>query len=190
MEGSVKNWLCKALGPKTLAVLIFAAATLAATANPARSADAAIDKKSAEAPIEIVADRLLSDNNRRTAEFSGNVRAQQADTVILADRLKIYYAAGSGTKNEPGANSLQRIEASGQVTITFDGRVAKTQTAVYTTADRVLVLTGPNSTVSSGRDSVSGSRITFFRQDGRVRVEGGDRKRVTAIIHSGQRGLN
>jgi lipopolysaccharide export system protein LptA len=52
------------------------------------------------------------------------------------------------------------------------------------------VLEGPGAKVVSGKDEVVGSKITFYRDDGRVSMEGDGQNRVKAIIHSGQRGLN
>jgi lipopolysaccharide export system protein LptA len=40
--------------------------------------------------IHITADKLISDNDADYAEFIGNVRATQEDTVITADSLKIF----------------------------------------------------------------------------------------------------
>jgi len=41
--------------------------------------------------IHITADKLISDNNADYAEFIGNVRATQEDTVITAAKLKIFF---------------------------------------------------------------------------------------------------
>jgi len=41
--------------------------------------------------VYITADKLIAESDAKYAEFIGNVRAVQEDTVITADRLKIFY---------------------------------------------------------------------------------------------------
>ena len=141
-------------------------------------------------PIRITADKLVTDNAERSAQFTGNVKAVQGDTVITADRLTIFYKSGGASSATPSGDSIEKLEAHGKVRIEFDNRVAVSNQAVYIIAERKLVLSGPGSKVISGQDEVSGSKITFFRDDGRVSLEGDDQNRVNAIIHSDQGGLN
>ncbi|MGD2149713.1 MAG: LptA/OstA family protein [Desulfobacterales bacterium] len=141
--------------------------------------------------IHITADKLFSDNDADYAEFIGNVRASQEDTVITADRLKIFYKATSGLKGTPaiGEESITKIVADGNVKINFDNRVAVTPKAVYNTQTRILVLSGNNSKIVSGDNSISGEKITIDRATGRINVESGDKKRVEAVLYSGEKGL-
>ena len=62
--------------------------------------------------------------------------------------------------------------------------MATTQQAVYTIDKNVVVLTGENSTVTSGKNIISGSKITISRADGHVKVEGGSENRVKAVFYS------
>jgi lipopolysaccharide export system protein LptA len=141
--------------------------------------------------IHITADKLISDNEHDYAEFIGNVRATQKDTVITADRLKIFVKKNPDNKGTPGvgAESIDKIIASGNVKINFDNRVAVTRQAVYNTKTGVLVLSGDNSRIISGKDSISGEKITLYRTTGRITVESGKEKRVEAVLYSGEKGL-
>ena len=141
--------------------------------------------------IYITANSLITESESGFAEFSGNVRAVQGKTVIIADRLKIFYRQGPKKKENPTAagTSIEKIVATGNVKITFDDKVAVTQQAVYLTETRVLILTGPNSKVTSNKDSISGDKITFNRVDGRIKVESGPGQRVKAVFSSGGKGL-
>jgi lipopolysaccharide export system protein LptA len=141
-------------------------------------------------PIHITADRLVTDAKTDSAQFSGNVRAVQGDTEITADRLTVYYQSASGPSPDPNATTIKRIVAQGHVRIAFDNRLAVSEQAVYITAERILVLEGPGSKMISGRNEIVGSKITFFRDDGRVAMEGDGQNRVKAVLHSDQRGLN
>jgi lipopolysaccharide export system protein LptA len=145
-------------------------------------------KKSA---IHITSDKLISDNKAGYAEFIGNVKATQEDTVITSDSLKIYYKKHIVNKGPLSVSeeSIHKIIAKGNVEIKFDNRVATAQQAVYNTETMVLVLTGNNSKIISENDSISGERITFYRTDGRINVESGNKKRVEAVFFSKQKGI-
>lgn len=142
--------------------------------------------------IHITADKLISDHEAKYAEFIGNVKATQRDTVITADKLKIFFKRGMDNKKNPlaGDESINKIVANGNVQIKFDNRVAVTQQAVYINETRVLVLSGADSKVISGNNSISGEKITIYRTDGRIQVEGGKGERVEAVLYTGEKGIN
>ena len=141
--------------------------------------------------IYITADKLIADSEARCAEFIGNVRAVQEDTVIIADRLKIFYKkVDDNDKNlTSDEGSIEKIVSSGNVKINFDDKVAVAQHAVYTSETGVLVLTGPDSKVTSGTNFVSGEKITLYRAEDRMTVESGNKKRVEAVFYSGEKGM-
>ena len=137
-------------------------------------------------PIRIKADHLVSDSHSNSAEFSGSVEVIQANTTIQSDRLKVTYKDGNISQPGVNAGTIDAIEAYGNVRIEFDNRVAVGQKAVYTTIDRKLVLTGPGAKFTHGLDVVEGSVITYYRDNGKVEIDGP----VNMIIRSEQRGLN
>lgn len=141
--------------------------------------------------IYITADKMISDNDTKSVEFINNVKATQEDTVITADRLKIFLRKGVGKGNNPlsGEDSIEKIVVNGNVNIRFDNRHAVTQQAEYITKTRILVLSGAGSKIISGKDSISGEKITIYRTDGRIDVESGDEKRVEAIFFTGEQGI-
>lgn len=139
--------------------------------------------------IHITAERLISDTSHNNAEFIGNVQARQGDTLITADSLKIYFAGESKAENTSPAQSLEKLVATGNVEIKFDNRLAVARQAVYITAERKLILTGPGATVTSGDNTITGQTITYYRADGRFTVEGGSSGRVKAVILPEESGL-
>ena len=140
--------------------------------------------------IKISADNLTVDNESRFAEFSGSVKAQQGDTVILADTLRIFYKSGidDGGKKSSGEDAIEKIVANGNVKIRFENRVAVSDEAVYITSTQKLTLSGPNTKITSGNDSISGSKITLYRNDGRINIESNEADRVEAIFYPGKGG--
>ena len=132
--------------------------------------------------IHISADRLISNTADNNAEFIGHVKARQGETLIIADSLKIYFSGGSEAGSASPAQSMEKLVATGNVEIKFDNRLAVARQAVYITAQRMLILTGPGAMITSGDNTITGETITFYRADGRFTVEGGSNGRVNAVI--------
>lgn len=149
--------------------------------------------KEADTPIHIISDRLFIDNNQNAAEFKGNVQATQNDTVIYSDILQIIYTKEASQSGELPDNeqSIQKIIATGNVKIHFDDRLAEADKAVYSAETRILELTGKLCKVTTDKNVITGEKIIFHRDDGRIFVESGkERKRVEALISSDSKGLD
>jgi lipopolysaccharide export system protein LptA len=160
--------------------------------SPSWAQDAASEsEKSGGDRIHVVSDRLITDTEAKTAEFIGNVRATQGDTVIVGDRLKVYYESADEKQNKGEENAtIRKIIASGNVTIQMDDKVAVSEQAVYLTESGILVLSGANSKITSENNSVSGDKITLYREEDRMEVEGSSKERVEAIFYPKDKGLN
>ena len=163
-----------------------------ATGAAEQDGDKAKQRVEDKEKIYITADKLISEGNTNSFEFIGNVKATQEDFVITADRLKVFYKKNTDKDSSmlAGEQSIQKIIASGQVVITFDDRVAMAEQAVYTSETKILVLSGPNSRITRGSDTISGETITLYRTDERIKVESGKEKRVEAVFHTGDQGIN
>lgn len=148
------------------------------------------DKKDSP-PIRIVADRLEVDSEANLADFTGNVKATQGDSVIHANQLKIYYKDNFMAKEKSSSTeqSIRKIIAIGNVRINFDNRVAVADQAVYTAEQRILVLTGRNAMVTTDNNTVSGETITIHRDSGQMTVSmnEGSKGQVEVFV-SGQEG--
>jgi lipopolysaccharide export system protein LptA len=176
------------------AIVLAAAAVLipASVFSAGAASSAGVEKASNEQPIQITAEQLISDNEKKFAEFIGSVRAVQGNFVITSDKLRIYYEGellqsdrGKDSDREKGKNRLlQKIIASGHVKINSDQYRAEAEEAVYDTQSMTIVLSGANSTVISGKNSITGSKITLYRQQGRIKVEGSAKNRIKAIFYS------
>lgn len=152
----------------------------------AEDASLATEPNAEKEKIHITADRLISDSKQKNAEFIGNVKVIQGTNVITADRFKIFYKKRVDNSDDmiAGEGSIDKIAANGNVVIKFENKVAESDQAVYHTNTQVIVLTGENSKVTSGENSVSGKKITLYRIDGRMIVESGPEERVKAIFYS------
>lgn len=143
-----------------------------------------LSKDQAKEKIHVTADSLSSDSDAKFAEFIGNVKATQGDFVIKSDRLKIYYKDSAEGKAAPGTTeSIDKIVATGNVEIKSQEGTSLTQQAEYDTKTMIVVLIGENSRVFDEKNSVTGSRITIYRNDGRVKIEGDKNKKVNAVLY-------
>ncbi|MGD8369171.1 MAG: lipopolysaccharide transport periplasmic protein LptA [Desulfobacterales bacterium] len=175
-------WKCSRAALAVCVWLVFSAAPQTALSDEDVPPPAATDAKApASGKIDVKSDRLLVDNEKRIAEFSGNVVARQAETTIEADRLQVYYKESG----EESVEALEKIVATGNVRILFENGLAETPEAVYNVSTRTFVLTGAGSRVISGNSSISGEKITLHRDDGKVRVEGGQSRQVEAVFYPG-----
>lgn len=135
--------------------------------------------------IQIVADKLITSDAEKFAEFVGDVRARQGDLVIISERLRIYYREDP-TRNADQAGSqesIKRIVASGNVQISSEKYKAQTDQVEYDLDTRVYVLSGENSTVTSEKNVITGSKITVNRKNGQIKVESSPEKRVKAVFY-------
>ena len=140
-------------------------------------------------PILIEADQLISNNEKKYAEFIGNVRASQADFVITSDKLRIYYQGElleTEGKNDKSEDMLRKIVASGNVKITSSQYSAESERVEYDTQTMTLTMTGDGSRVLSGKNSIAGSKIILYRKDGRVKVLGSKKKTCRSNIFFGR----
>ena len=138
----------------------------------------------ADEQIQILADKLVTNNAEKFAEFMGNVRASQGNLVITSERLRIYYRdPGANESRQSDQESIKRVVASGNVQVASERYRARADQAEYDLDTQVFVLSGENSTVTSGKNTLTGSKITLYRKDGQIRVEGSQQKRVKAVFY-------
>ncbi len=137
-----------------------------------------------ENPIRITADSLITDPRNKTAEFSGHVLVTQDDTTITSDKLKVYYKKDTQSGPTSGMDAIVRMVAQGVVKIVLGDTVAHTEHAEYIADRGIVVLTGPNSRIVDGNNSISGQKITLYRDDRRIHVAGTQEKPVEAFFYS------
>ena len=139
--------------------------------------------------IRISSDNLTYDNEGKFAEFYGSVKASQGKDEIRADKLRVYLSSGIGEQEKKSSDedAIEKIIAYGNVKIRFKDIIAAADEAVYKVQEQVLILNGKNSKVTRGNDSVSGAKITLNRVNGRINIEGAEKKRVEAVFYPGKK---
>ena len=87
-------------------------------------------------------------------------------------------------KQSSNKDMLKKIVASGNVEVVSDQYTAKTERLEYDFKNQILELSGENSKITMGKNSIAGSKITYYRAEERFKVEGGSEKRVNAVFFS------
>lgn len=146
----------------TLALALLLTLPLPATAQQAQVAFGGL-KQDTSLPVDIQADSLTVNNADGSAEFSGNVLVGQGEMRLAAGVIRVEYGA-DGT-------SINRLIASGGVTLTNAAEAAEAQEAVYTIATGEVVMTG-DVLLTQGQTALSGQKLIIDLKAGTGRMEG------------------
>ncbi len=138
-----------------LALMI--AGTTAAGAQAFRGHDSS-------APVDFEADRMEVLDRSDRAILSGAVVARQADLTLTASRVTVAYS-------NTGGIDVQRLDATGGVTVRRQGERASGQTAIYDLDRRIITLVG-GVQLTRGTDILRGGRLTIDLASGRSVLEG------------------
>jgi lipopolysaccharide export system protein LptA len=147
--------------------ILFAALLAVWVSGPAHAAGA-LGKSSA--PINIEADRMVSQEKDNSVVFSGNVDARQGDLMIRTDEMTVYYS-GDATKGGQGSSQVKKLICQGNVQISQGSWLGTGKRMDYYAADRKVILSG-EAKAWQGQNMVAGKTITYFLDEGRSIVEG------------------
>jgi lipopolysaccharide export system protein LptA len=145
-------------------LLALGIATLAAIA-PALGQTSSLKGHNSDAPVDVAADRIEVQDRADRAVFSGNVVVRQADLTLNSARLTVAYANSGGIQ-------IQRLDASGGVTVRSPSETARGQFAIYDLNRRIITLIG-GVTLTRGASHVSGARLVIDLDSGRAVMDGG-----------------
>lgn len=141
-------------------------------------------------PIEIVSDRMRSEEGGEKIIFSGNVIGTWGKLTITSDILEIYNS--KETKNQ-----TDEVVAIGNVVITKDKKRAKGDRAVYLDKLQKIILTGkPHATAWEEKNIIEGKEMIFlldqdrFVVNKRVRMKLFPKKKQTQARTNDDKGEN
>jgi lipopolysaccharide export system protein LptA len=123
-------------------------------------------------PVELAADSLEINNETGETVLRGNAVLGQGDMRLAAPEIRIFYAAGAG-------NAIERLEASGGVTLVTAQEAAEAQSAVYDVAAATVRLSG-SVVLTQGSNILSGESLFVDLRAGQGRMEG----RVRSIVQT------
>jgi lipopolysaccharide export system protein LptA len=116
------------------------------------------------APVNFNAGRIEVQDRADRVVLSGAVRVEQAGLVLNAARMTVAYRNSGGIE-------IDRIDASGGVTIRKAGDTASGNVAIYDLNRRLITLLG-DVTLTQGTNRLSGGRVIIDLASGRSTIDG------------------
>lgn len=115
-------------------------------------------------PVEVTSDQLAVNQTDGTALFTGNVVVIQGDLRLAAETVRVEYAKDDKSK-------VERILASGGVTLVSATEAAEGKDAVYTVASGEVVMTGDVLLTQNG-GTIAGQKLVVDLETGTGRMDG------------------
>ncbi len=115
-------------------------------------------------PVEIRADQLDVDNTTGETVLTGNAVLGQGDMRIAAPVIRIFYAPQDD-------NRIERLEASGGVTLVTAEEAAEAATATYEVIAGTVAMRG-SVLLTQGPNVLSGDRLDVNIRTGQGRMQG------------------
>ncbi|TMJ20338.1 MAG: OstA family protein [Alphaproteobacteria bacterium] len=119
------------------------------------------------APVDVGADRIEVQDRANRAIFSGNVQARQGNMTLSSSRLTVVYANGDDVQ-------IQRLEATGGVTLRTPTETARSQYAIYDLPRGIVTMIG-GVNLDQGSNHVQGGRLVLDLDTHRAVLDGGGR---------------
>lgn len=116
-------------------------------------------------PVDYAADRIELQDRQKRVVLSGDVQITQGDLRLTAQRTTVAYTDTGGLR-------IQRIDATGGVTVTRGSERASGAAGVYDFNRRVIILSG-GVALRRGGDTLNGGRLTIDLNTGLSSVDGG-----------------
>jgi lipopolysaccharide export system protein LptA len=169
-----------------LALAAGTAALLGGGLAQAQEGISALKGHDSRAPVDVSADRAEAQDRSDRAIFAGNVVVRQGELTLRTARLTLAYSNNDGI-------DIDRIDASGGVTVVSPSETARGDFAVYDLNSGLITMVG-NVRLERGGSYLNGGRLTIDLDTGRAVMDGGLRGvnqaggRVTGRFTVPQRG--
>jgi lipopolysaccharide export system protein LptA len=134
----------------------------------------------ADAPVNYGADRIELQDRQNRVVLSGNVDIAQGDLRLRAARTTVAY-------NDDGALKIERIDATGGVTVTRGSEIARGNVAIYDFNRRIITMAG-DVALRRGSDTLNGGRLTIDLDRGVSSVDGRSGGSSSAVGGTGSSG--
>jgi len=139
---------------------------LVAVAPALSQSSSSLKNHDANAPVDVGSERIEVQDRANRAIFSGNVVATQGNLRLNSSRLTVVYA------NNGNNTQIQRLEASGGVTLRSPTETARGQFAIYDLGRRLVTMIG-GVTLDQGANHVQGGRLVLDLDSHRAVMDGG-----------------
>ncbi|WP_373562789.1 LptA/OstA family protein [Sphingopyxis sp. JAI108] len=149
-----------------LAGASFALTSLAVlSAGTADRAEAqALANHNSNAPVDFAAGSIEVQDRADRVVLAGNVRVTQAGLTVTAPRMTVAYTRSGGT-------DVNRLDATGGVTVVKGDETAKGNVAIYDLDRRLITMVG-NVELRQRGNNLRGGRLVIDLNSGRATVDG------------------
>ena len=156
-------WTMKSMA---LAGASFALTSLAVlSAGTADRAEAqALANHNSNAPVDFAAGSIEVQDRADRVVRAGNVRVTQAGLTVTAPRMTVAYTRSGGT-------DVNRLDATGGVTVVKGDETAKGNVAIYDLDRRLITMVG-NVELRQRGNNLRGGRLVIDLSSGRATVDG------------------
>jgi len=124
----------------------------------------AIAGHNSDAPVNFATDRIELQDRQDRVVLSGNVRIEQAGLTLTAARASVDYS-------DAGSLQIQRIMATGGVSVARGNERARGNVAVYDFNRRIITMAG-DVRLNRGNDTLNGGRLVIDLRTGVSSVDG------------------
>jgi lipopolysaccharide export system protein LptA len=160
----------------TIALVALGAIVPAVGVAQSQGSISALKGHDSKAPVDVSADRAEAQDRADRAIFAGNVVVKQGDMTLRTARLTLAYSKADGSLD------VDRIDASGGVTVVSPSETARGDFAVYDLNEGLITMVG-NVRLEREGSFLSGARLTIDLDTGRAVIDGG----VRGVNQSGGR---
>lgn len=129
-----------------------------------RSDAQALGGHDSNAPVSYAADRIELQDRQDRVVLAGNVQINQGGLRLTADRTTVAFT-------DQGSLQIQRIDATGGVSVNRGNESARGDVAIYDFNRRVITLAG-NVALRRGSDTLNGGRLVIDLDSGISSVDG------------------
>lgn len=148
-----------------LRFLLFAPVLLAVVPAEGQQTPRGSSGFNSNAPVDVDADRIEVQDRADRAIFSGNVVARQGNMTMNSARLTVIYTNTNGV-------DIQRLEATGGVTLRTPTETARGNVGLYDVNRRLVTLIG-GVHLTQGQNRVQGGRLVLDLNTHRAVMDGG-----------------
>ncbi len=131
-------------------------------ADPAQAQ--ALANHNSNAPVDFAAGSIEVQDRADRVVLAGGVRVTQAGLVVTAPRMTVAYTRSGGT-------DVNRLDATGGVTVVKGDETAKGNVAIYDLDKRLITMVG-NVELRQRGNNLRGGRLLIDLNSGRATVDG------------------
>jgi lipopolysaccharide transport protein LptA len=155
------------LRPKVAQVWMVALAIVCLWWHLATAATGPADQAAQDEPVQVTADRMVSETRTDQVVFSGNVEVHRGDLYIKADRLEV--------RQDRQSRKVSHMVAIGNVFIRKGEQAATAARATFFENEQKAVLTG-NPHAWEGTTQIWGEEMVFLLAEGSMIVTSGSQR--------------